>query len=222
MHGRGCTARAVQWAAKIGLVRHGLPLVRRLAAVPELRRDKTQGMTDDQWFNLLLALLPSVVVFLTSFYLLRQFLGARNSAQHAQAMAEIKREDRKHTLPLRLQAYERLALFLERITPGSMVLRVHKHHMNSGDLHAELLATVREEFEHNVTQQVYVSDRTWQQVKTAKEETLRIINIAFEQTGDAASGTALSQRIFETASRLTHLPTQQAMLALKEEVRKLF
>ena len=82
--------------------------------------------------------------------------------------------------------------------------------------------SLTEEFEHNVTQQVYVSDRAWQQVKMAKEETLRIINIAAEGLGDTANGTALSQRVFETAGKLSHLPTQQAIAALKEEVRKLF
>ena len=89
------------------------------------------------------------------------------------------------------------------------------------DLH-RLLATIREEYEHNVTQQIYVSDRAWGQVKMSKEETLRIINIAYEQTGPSASGTALSQRVFEVASRLSHLPTQEALLAIREEVRKLF
>ena len=179
-------------------------------------------MTGDQWFNVMLALLPSVVVFLTAFFLLRQMLGTRSHEAQSTAIQAIRKEDRKHTLPLRLQAYERLALFLERIAPGALVFRVHKHNMTSSMLHGELLATVREEFEHNVTQQVYVSDKAWQQVKMAKEETLRIINIAFEQTGDNASGTALSQRVFETASKLTALPTQVAMLALKDEIRKLF
>ena len=179
-------------------------------------------MTGDQLYQVLLTLLPSIVLFLTAYYLLRQLLGSRNSAENNQIMAEAKREDRKQTLPLRLQAYERLTLFLERIAPGALVFRVHKNNMTARMLHAELLATVREEFEHNVTQQVYVSDRAWQQVKMAKEETLRIINIAAEGLGDTANGTALSQRVFETAGKLSHLPTQQAIAALKEEVRKLF
>ncbi len=179
-------------------------------------------MSNDQFYQVLLALLPSVVVFLTAFYLLRQFLGSRSREANVQLMADAKREDRKHTLPLRLQAYERLTLFLERMAPGPLVFRVHKSNMTAHMLHAGLLATVREEFEHNVTQQIYVSDRAWQQVKMAKEETLRIINIAAEGTPEGAMGTALSQRIFETAGKLTHLPGQQAILVLKEEVRKLF
>lgn len=183
---------------------------------------KSLRMTGDQLFQVLLALLPSVVVFLTAFYLMRQFLGTRRHEANTQLMAEAKREDRQHVLPLRLQAHERLTLFLERIAPGALVFRVHKHNMTARVLHAELLATVREEYEHNVTQQIYLSERAWQQVRMAKEETLRIINIAAEATPDGASGTALSERVFETAARLTHLPTQQAILVLKEEVRKLF
>ncbi len=179
-------------------------------------------MTGDQWFQVLLALLPSVVVFLTSFYVLRSMLASRAQERNAERMTDVKKDDRKHSLPLRLQAYERLTLFLERISPGALVLRVHKSNMTSQMLHGELLATVREELEHNITQQIYVSDRAWQQVKMAKEETLRIINISYEHTGANASGTALSQRVFDTASRLSHLPTQVAILTLREEVRKLF
>jgi len=188
----------------------------------DIRRPIFPPMTGDQWFQTLLALLPSVVVFLTSFYLIRNMLGARAQERNAEWLQQIKKEDHKHALPLRLQAYERLTLFLERISPGPLVLRVHKSNMGSQGLHGELLATVREEFEHNVTQQIYVSERAWAQVKMAKEETLRIINIAYEQTGPTASGTVLSQRVFETAARLSHLPTQEAILTLKEEVRKLF
>jgi hypothetical protein len=179
-------------------------------------------MSGDQWFQVLLALLPSVVVFLTAFYLFRGMLQGRAQERNADRMAQLKQEDHKQALPLRLQAYERLTLFLERISPGPLVLRVHKSHMTSAMLHRELLATIREEFEHNVTQQIYVSEKAWAQVRKAKEETLRIVNIAFEQTGDEASGTTLSQRVFETAARLSHLPTQEALLVLKEEVRRLF
>jgi hypothetical protein len=179
-------------------------------------------MTGDQWFQVLLALLPSIVVFLTAYYLLRGMLNGRAQERNAEWLAQIKKEDHKHALPLRLQAYERLTLFLERISPVQLVLRVHKSNMTSQILHGELLATIREEYEHNVTQQIYVSDKAWSQVKMAKEETLRIVNIAYEQTWVNANGTALSQRVFETASRLSHLPTQVAILALREEVRKMF
>lgn len=193
----------------------GSPFLPKLAAKPA-------SMTGDQFFQVLLALLPSIVVFLTAFYVLRQMLANHSHEMNTKLMAEARKEDRKHAMPLRLQAYERLTLFLERISPGALVFRVHKAHMTGRMLHAELLATVREEYEHNVTQQIYVSDRAWQEVRMAKEETLRIINIAAEQTPQDGNGTALSQRIFEVAGKLSHLPTQKALLVLKDEVRKLF
>lgn len=179
-------------------------------------------MSEDQIYQLLLALLPSVVVLLVSVYLIRQFLGSRRSEQHVTMLAEQKKEDRRHTLPLRLQAYERLTLFLERISPGYLVLRVHKSHMTAGMLHDELTATIREEFEHNVTQQIYVSEKAWQRTRQAKEETIRLINLAYAQAGDGPSATDVSQRIFETVSRLSRTPSDEAMMVIKEEVRKLF
>jgi predicted AlkP superfamily phosphohydrolase/phosphomutase len=179
-------------------------------------------MTEDRLFDLLIAILPSLIVFGTAFFSIRQFLAGDQARRQTDRLVDQKREDRRHTLPLRLQAYERLTLFLERIAPGALVFRVHKSSMSSRMLHQALLDTIREEFEHNVTQQVYVSDKAWQQVRQAKEETIRIINIAFEQTGEERSGTQLSQQIFEMASRLSHLPNQVAILFLKEEVRKLF
>ncbi|MBL7964983.1 MAG: hypothetical protein JNM31_14205 [Flavobacteriales bacterium] len=179
-------------------------------------------MFEDRLFTVLLVLLPSVVVFLTAFYLIRQFLAQRTGSRRDELLNEMKREDRGRTLPLRLQAYERLTLFLERISPGYLVLRMHKSHMTAGMLHDALTATIREEFEHNVTQQIYVSDRAWQKVRQAKEETIRLVNLAYAQAGEGPTSTDLSQKIFELVGRLSHTPSEEAMAAIKEEVRKLF
>lgn len=176
----------------------------------------------DPIVQVLVALLPSLVVFLTAFYLIRGFLGAQNSERLASQRKDVSKDDRRHTLPLRLQGYERLTLLVERIEPGPMVLRLHKSNMSARMLHAELVATIREEFQHNVTQQLYVSDRAWLKVKQAKEETIRLVNMCYEQTGDSPSATDLSQRIFASVARLSHTPSQEALLILREEVRKLF
>jgi hypothetical protein len=173
---------------------------------------------NDPIVQILVALLPSVVVFLTAFYLIKQFMGGRS----AERMLELKRDDHKHVLPLRLQAYERVALYLERIQPGALVLRVHKSHMDARDLHAELVVTVREEYEHNVTQQIYVSDRAWGKVKQAKDETIRLINLSYEQVGGGSSATDLSRKVFENVAKLSHTPSQEALVVIKEEVRRLF
>ena len=90
-----------------------------------------------------------------------------------------------------------------------------------GILHGHL-ATIREEFEHNVTQQIYVSDRAWARVRQAREETTRLVNLSHEQIGGSASAADLSRAIFENSARLTHTPSQEALVAIKEEVRRLF
>ena len=95
-----------------------------------------------------------------------------------QLKEEKKDETRKAIAPLRFQAYERIVLFLERISPPNMVLRVNKAGMSKEMLQGELLRTVREEYEHNLAQQIYVSDEAWEQVKNAKEEVLSEINTA--------------------------------------------
>ncbi len=171
---------------------------------------------------ILVAILPSVVVFLTSFYAIRHFMAARASERRAEDMAEFRRDDRKQVLPLRLQAYERLSLYLERIQPGTLLLRVQRAGMDAGDLHAALVGAIREELEHNITQQIYVSDRAWARVRQAKEEMIRLVNMSYEQVGAGAAASALAQRIFENAARLSHTPSQEALVAIKEEVRRLF
>jgi predicted AlkP superfamily phosphohydrolase/phosphomutase len=176
----------------------------------------------DTLAQILLALLPSVVVFLTAYHLMRQMVRGRAAEIGAERAADQRREDRKQSLPLRLQAYERLALFAERIQPGALVLRVHKSNMTSRMLHSALVATIREEFEHNVTQQIFVGDKVWAKVRQAKEETIRLVNLSYEQTGDEQQGTELSRRIFDNMSKLSHTPSQEALVALKEEVRRLF
>jgi hypothetical protein len=173
---------------------------------------------NEPWTLLLVALLPSLLVFLTTFHTLRQFF----AAQAAERQVELRRDDQRQVLPLRLQAYERLTLYLERIAPGPLVLRVHKHNMSARMLHGELINTVREELDHNVTQQVYVSDKAWARVKQAKEETIRLVNLSFDQVGEGVSATELSRRIFENAGKLSAAPSQEALLLLKDEVRRLF
>ncbi|MDX9751716.1 MAG: hypothetical protein RBT71_11590, partial [Flavobacteriales bacterium] len=135
---------------------------------------------NDPLILVLVAVLPSVVVFLTAHHLIKRLTDAHRSERQGERMAELRKEDRRQTLPLRLQAYERLTLFLERMQPGALVLRVHQSNMSAGTLHAQLVATIREEFEHNVTQQVYVGDAVWEKVRQVKEEMIRLVNLSFD------------------------------------------
>ena len=75
-------------------------------------------------------------------------------------------------VPLRLQAYERMALFLERIEPNQLVLRIHNPGLSVPEEQNLLLTAIRSEFEHNLSQQIYISNEVWNQIYLAKEDTV--------------------------------------------------
>ena len=172
----------------------------------------------EEFIELLKILLPSVVVFLTVYLVIRKYFDQQTKTQ----MKEIRAEAHKTILPLRLQAYERVVLFLERISPGSIVMRTYKPGMSAKLLQAELVRTIREEYEHNMTQQVYVSTNTWALVRNAKEEITRLINVSATHLGPDANGIELSQIIFETSAKIDKLPTDVAITYAKNEIQKLF
>jgi len=171
---------------------------------------------------------PALLVLFAMFMVMKRFLDTQASIlrkfleRDIQIRSMEERQDRlKESVPLKLQAYERMILFLERISPNSLLVRVHRGGMAAGQLQSDLVATVRAEFEHNLSQQIYISEQSWEEVKNAKEDTIRIINNAFSVVGNNASGIQMSTQIFEQVLKLEIIPTQKAIDFLKSEARKL-
>ncbi len=81
-----------------------------------------------------------------------------------------------NTLPLRLQAYERLILYLERISPDSLVMRMSRSNLSVAQFQNELVTSVRTEFEHNLAQQTYISSQSWEKVKSARNSIIKLIS----------------------------------------------
>jgi len=90
----------------------------------------------------------------------------------------LQKDMQKETFPLRLQAYERMALFLERIAPSKLLLRVNPTSSNKDDYESLLVASIEQEFEHNLSQQIYVSDKCWSITTAAKNATIQLIRKA--------------------------------------------
>ncbi|MEA3446257.1 MAG: hypothetical protein U9R19_16180, partial [Bacteroidota bacterium] len=111
---------------------------------------------------------------------------------------ELRRESRKIIVPIRLQAYERLTLLLERISPENLLLRSQQYGMSSHDLQKELLRNIRSEFDHNLSQQVYVSHKTWEKVVSAKENVVKLINTNMIELQEKATAMELSRNILES------------------------
>ena len=160
--------------------------------------------------------LPAVIVFLTAWYILKEFFKQENMKRQFQLLEE----KQKISLPVRLQAYERIILLLERITPGSLVMRVHKPNLSVKQFQQLLAQSIRDEFDHNLSQQLYISIEAWEKVKGAKEEMLRQINTAAARLPEDATSTDLSKKILEMS--VDKSATRKALDYVKTEARKVF
>ncbi len=162
--------------------------------------------------------LPSLVVFITAYLLIKSFLDEK--IKHKEL--EIKAIQKKELTPLRLQAYERIVLFLERISPHSLLPRTPQVNMDASMLQTQLLNTIRSEFEHNLSQQIYVSKEAWVITKSAKENIVQIINTAADRTPKDAPAFELSKTILEFMMQQNQSPTDTAIDLLKKEIESYF
>lgn len=125
----------------------------------------------DQLLNLAFNLLPAIVVGVLSFY----FFNAHTKQEEGRRRFLLHQDNQKNALPQRLQAYERLALFLERIAPGNLLTRVKPYNDDKYDYEALLVKTIEQEYEHNLAQQIYVSPECWNVIRISKNATISII-----------------------------------------------
>lgn len=138
------------------------------------------------------------------------------------AMLEHKMKGRDTVLPIRLQAYERMCLFLERISPNNLVVRLNDSAYSAKQFQQILLGEIRNEYNHNLSQQVYMSDQAWEAVKSAKEEVIAVINQAGEELSEDAKGVALAKKVFEKMMEKEQDPIGYALTLVKDEIRQVF
>ncbi len=168
--------------------------------------------------DILKYILPSGIVFATAYFLLKAFIDNDNRKK----LIEIKTNNQALINPIRLQAYERIILLLERISPGSLIMRVAQPNMTAFQFQTALIQTIRDEFEHNLSQQIYISSNAWELTRNAKEEMIKLVNIAASRLNDNATATDLGSIIFELSMQKDKLPLNQAIEFTKKEVRQLF
>lgn len=160
-------------------------------------------------FEILKYILPALVVFLTVYYIFKQYL----EGQLRMKSVEFQQKKAERNLPIRLQAYERLALFCERIRVQNLYFRLKMKSMDSESMAKAMLIAIQKEFEHNLPQQVYVSDSLWQIINLAKDDVMNLINQAASEEGD----------LFSALNRLLQTrqvdPVDQALAAIRQEVK---
>lgn len=169
-------------------------------------------------FQIALIIVPAGAVLLTAIYFIRR----ESEKEIRNAHFELKKERQQFFLPNRVDAYQRAILLMERIHPNSLVMRHNNPGLPAAALQLTLLEAIRNEYEHNIAQQMFISNGTWELVKKSKDETAKIIQLAGQQMGPASNGLDLASKIFEIVAEVGVLPTEIAVQALKEEVQALF
>lgn len=169
--------------------------------------------------EILKIVLPAGLVFGATYFLVKNFL--ENDQRKREY--DLRKDNQSVVTPLRLQAYERIIIFLERINPNTLVVRVNKQGFSSQQLHMELIKAIKSEYEHNLAQQIYVSHASWELVKNAKEEILKLINISATKVAHDAPGNDLAMMILNITANLgKKLPSEIAVDAIKREVNQIF
>lgn len=158
--------------------------------------------------------LPALIVMATAYFLLKKFLDAQNEKEWAKYNQQLI--DKK--LPIKLQAYERLMLFCERIDLRNLMLRLSSSGMNVQTLSTSMMIAVQKEFEHNMAQQIYVSDNLWKIISLSKEQTFEMIS-SFSEKFNPSDSTIEFSKLVTMASKAEDNPLNTARRAIKEEVK---
>ena len=162
--------------------------------------------------------LPGLIVLLTTYIILKSFLENETEKQ----LIQLKQSNTKALIPLKMQAYERFVLFLERILPENLILRVSRPEYTALQLKMAMIKSIREEYEHNMSQQLYISDSTWRKIKEAKEEMIHLINTCGGDLDDRARGTELAADVLQVATNKKPVHVKEAILVLKNEFNEMF
>jgi len=160
-------------------------------------------------------LLPAVVTGLVAFY----FFKMHTNNEEGRRRFLLQKDTQQNTLPTRLQAYERMALFLERMAIPSLVLRVPPKSSDKNDYENLLIQSIEKEYEHNLSQQIYLSDECWNVIKAAKSATIQMIRkagMSETESADKLREDVLTQTMDKAS------PSATALAFVKKEIGRLW
>jgi hypothetical protein len=163
-------------------------------------------------------LLPSLVVFATTVYMVKKYFDNEESKRKLQAVLD----NQKLIIPLRIQAYERAILFLERISPENLIVRVNMQGFTTQQLQSEMLNSIKSEYEHNLSQQIFLSPAAWEMLKIARGRTIQMINTLAGKLPKDSPAIDLSKIILESMVDEERTPASEAITFIKKEISQLF
>ena len=161
-------------------------------------------------------LLPAIVVGLVAYF----FFKGHTANEEGRRRYLIQKEAQKNIIPIRLQAYERLTLFLERIDPNKLLLRVKPYSDELQKYETLLIQNIDNEYEHNLAQQIYVSPECWNLINAAKNATIQVIRQASMNEKVDSSDKLRAFLLNHFVGEVT--PSHKALMYVKKEVSELF
>ncbi len=159
--------------------------------------------------------IPALVVFLSVYFILKQYL----ASQYELKALELRNKYSKNAIPLKLQAYERLLLFCERISIPNLIMRLKTRNMTAEALQNAMMISVQKEYEHNMAQQLYASQQLWDIISLAKNDILSIINNQSSKVSSQESANVLTDSLFAQLKQMKSSPLDLAIQAIKEETK---
>lgn len=174
-----------------------------------------------------LAVMMIAIVYLMLRYFLKQnvrqfsYLKDEQELQRLKMAIEKKMSSDKVVITHKLQAYERMALFLERINPPNLLTRHVAPGQKAGELQKQLLQSVREEYEHNMSQQIYLLPATWELIKKAKEDIVSLINATMTPEMVNKDAGVYAQEILTKGFAKKDDPVEKALQSIKKELAEL-
>lgn len=154
-------------------------------------------------------------------YFIIKYWREQKSQTNSLTWQSIQLEKSKSTTPMRFQACERLILLCERISIPNLIMRLRTEGSLANDLRLAMLIAIQQEFEHNVTQQIYVSENLWNILRIARDNTAEIINIAAEKVEPKADSNALISEIFKILTEQQGDSLLKAQAAIRQEATAL-
>ena len=169
-------------------------------------------MEVEKIFEVLLYAVPALITGMIAYY----FFKEHTKNEDGRRRFLLQKDMQVNTMPLRLQAYERMAIFLERITPSKLLIRVAPTSSNKEDYESLLIASIEQEFEHNLSQQIYVTDECWNIITAAKNATIQLTRKASllekTETANKLREVVLTEMLEKRA------PSDAALSYIKQEV----
>jgi len=168
--------------------------------------------------GVLLQAVPWTIVIVVAWLLvkndIRYYLDIKNKAP--------ENKDNMQLMPLKLQAHERLVVFVERINPSNLFLRLYEQGMPLSHLQSLVLNEIRTEYQHNIAQQIYVKPATWNMVKNLKDDTLAMVNNAVKELPENSMGFQLSMLILNHMSEIEANPYELTQNLITKDMQELF